>query len=166
MNTQQRRLVWPIALIVLAACLSLASGQNSPTPDGAGATGRIKCGTESNSGFKNITISNCVFDYCRGLALEIVDGGLLEDVTVSNITMRDIVNSPIFLRLGSRMRAPEGTPVSALRRVISNAHFQHVKAMHASEALTFSLKNVEDFSIHQVTGLADTRIERVEQKRF
>ena len=33
-------------------------------------TGRIKCGTESNGGFKNITISNCVFDGCHGLALE------------------------------------------------------------------------------------------------
>jgi hypothetical protein len=31
--------------------------------------------------------------------------------------MRDIVNSPIFLRLGSRMRAPQGTPVGELRRV-------------------------------------------------
>src|SRR5260221_4794624 len=30
-------------------------------------TGRIKFGTESNGGFKNLTISNCVFDYCRGL---------------------------------------------------------------------------------------------------
>ena len=28
-------------------------------------TGRIKFGTESNGGFKNITISNCVFNYCR-----------------------------------------------------------------------------------------------------
>ena len=60
-------------------------------------TGRIKFGTESNGGFKNITISNCVFDYCRGIALETVDGGLLEDVTITNITMRDIVNDPIFL---------------------------------------------------------------------
>ena len=51
-------------------------------------TGRIKFGTESNGGFKNITISNCVFDYCRGLALETVDGALLEDVTISNITMQ------------------------------------------------------------------------------
>jgi polygalacturonase len=84
-------------------------------------TGRIKFGTESNGGFKNITISNCVFDYCRGLALETVDGGLLEDVTITNLTMRDITNSPIFLRLGSRMRGPEGVPVGALRRVnISN----------------------------------------------
>jgi polygalacturonase len=39
-------------------------------------TGRIKFGTESNGGFKNITISNCVFDYCRGLALESVDGSI------------------------------------------------------------------------------------------
>jgi polygalacturonase len=84
-------------------------------------TGRIKFGTESNGGFKNITISNCVFDYCRGLALESVDGALLEDVEISNITMRDIVNAPIFLRLGARMRGPEGTPVGEIRRVsISN----------------------------------------------
>jgi len=82
-----------------------------------GPTGRIKFGTESNGGFKNITISNVVFDYCRGLALETVDGALLEDVTISNVTMRDIVNAPIFMRLGSRMRGPEGTPVGALRRV-------------------------------------------------
>src|SRR6185369_3050080 len=46
-------------------------------------TGRIKFGTESNGGFKNITVSNCVFDYSRGLALEAVDGALLEDVTIS-----------------------------------------------------------------------------------
>ncbi|WP_428330422.1 rhamnogalacturonidase [Mucilaginibacter sp.] len=85
---------------------------------GTSPTGRIKLGTESNGGFKNITISNCVFNYCRGLALETVDGGLLEDVTISNITMRDIVNAPIFLRLASRMRGPADVPVGELRRVI------------------------------------------------
>jgi len=84
-------------------------------------TGRIKFGTESNGGFKNVTVSNCVFEFCRGLALETVDGGILEDVTINNITMRDISNSPIFLRLGSRMRGPAGVPVGVLRRVmISN----------------------------------------------
>ena len=86
-------------------------------PDKDGPTGRIKFGTESNGGFKNVTISNCIFDNCRGLALETVDGGLLEDVSITNITMRDIVNAPIFLRLGSRMRGPEGVPVGKLRRV-------------------------------------------------
>ncbi|HSE15944.1 MAG TPA: glycoside hydrolase family 28 protein [Pyrinomonadaceae bacterium] len=89
-----------------------ANGTFSPT-------GRIKFGTESNGGFKNITVSNCVFDYSRGLALEAVDGALLEDVTISNITMRDISNSPIFLRLGARNRGPkETTKTGAMRRVI------------------------------------------------
>jgi polygalacturonase len=86
-------------------------------PDRGGRTGRIKLGTESSGGFKNITISNCVFEHSRGLALETVDGGDLEDVTVSNLTMRDIVNAPLFLRLGRRMRSPEGTPIGHFRRV-------------------------------------------------
>jgi len=81
-------------------------------------TGRIKFGTESNGGFRNITISNCVFEGCQGLALETVDGAILEDVTVTNISMRDIVSAPIFLRLGDRMRGPDNTPVGTLKRVI------------------------------------------------
>ncbi len=81
-------------------------------------TGRIKFGTESNGGFRNITISNCVFEGCQGLALESVDGALLEDITVTNISMRDIPSAPIFMRLGSRMRGPDNTPVGTLKRVI------------------------------------------------
>lgn len=81
-------------------------------------TGRIKFGTESDGGFRNITISNCVFEGCQGLALETVDGALLEDVTVTNISMRDIISAPIFLRLGRRMRAPEGRPIGTLKRII------------------------------------------------
>lgn len=92
--------------------------RDEKTAGGNGPTGRIKFGTESNGGFKNITISNCVFTFCRGLALESVDGALLEDVSITNITMRDIVNAPIFLRLGERMRGPSGTPPGELRRVI------------------------------------------------
>ena len=83
----------------------------------AHGTGRIKFGTESNGGFKNITVSNCVFEGCYGFALESVDGALLEDVTISNITMRDVL-VPLFLRLGARMRGPEGVPVGAMRRIL------------------------------------------------
>jgi polygalacturonase len=81
-------------------------------------TGRIKFGTESNGGFKNITIANCVFEGCHGFAIESVDGAVIEDVCISNITMRDIFAAPIFLRLGSRMRGPAGVPVGSIRRVI------------------------------------------------
>jgi hypothetical protein len=88
------------------------------TPDyKASRNGRIKFGTESNGGFRNITVTNCVVENCRGIALETVDGGLLEDVVISNIIMRDITDVPFFLRLGSRMRGPEGTPIGRLRRV-------------------------------------------------
>lgn len=81
-------------------------------------TGRIKFGTESNGGFRNIAISNCVLEDCCGIALETVDGGLLEDVTISNIAMRGIVDVPFYLRLGRRMRGPAGVPVGQLRRVL------------------------------------------------
>lgn len=83
-------------------------------------TGRIKCGTESNGGFRNLTISNCVLEGCRGIALESVDGALLEDVAITNITMRELTSAPLFLRLGSRMRGPSGVPVGTLRRILIN----------------------------------------------
>jgi polygalacturonase len=88
----------------------------------SGRTGRIKLGTESNGDFKNITITNIVFDDCRGIAIESVDGSHIEDISISNITMRQVANSPIFLRLGSRLRGPTGsTVVGSIRRVnISN----------------------------------------------
>ena len=92
--------------------------QRFDTAEKHNANGRIKFGTESNGGFKNITVSNCIFEGCQGLALETVDGALLEDIAITNITMRDIVSAPIFLRLGSRMRGPAGVPVGSLRRVL------------------------------------------------
>lgn len=64
-------------------------------PDHGYRTGRIKIGTESSGGFKNIAITNCIFEHCRGLALESVDGGSLEDIVISNITLRNIVNAGI-----------------------------------------------------------------------
>jgi len=95
--------------------------------------GRIKFGTESNGGFRNITVTNCVLEDCRGIALETVDGGLLEDVAISNITMRDITDVPFFLRLGSRMRGPEGVPVGQLRRVlISNVVVSNADSRQAA----------------------------------
>lgn len=81
-------------------------------------TGRIKLGTESNGGFKRITIDNCVFESCRGVAIESVDGAICEDITISNISMHDVRSAPVFMRLGSRMRAPTGTPIGAIRRVL------------------------------------------------
>lgn len=120
-------------------------------PDRDGPTGRIKFGTESNGGFKNITISNVVFDHCRGLALETVDGGLLEDVTITNITMRDVTNSPIFMRLGKRMRGPAGAPVGQLRRVsISNIVAYNADPRYASIIAGIPDHHVEDVKLTNI----------------
>jgi polygalacturonase len=120
-------------------------------PDRQGPTGRIKCGTEGNGGFKNITISNCVFNYCRGLALETVDGALLEDITITNITMRDIGNSPFFLRLGARMRGPENTPVGYLRRIIiSNVNVYNADSRFSSMIVGIPGHPVEDVKLDNI----------------
>jgi polygalacturonase len=121
-----------------------------------GGTGRIKCGTESNGGFKNITISNCVFEGCQGLALETVDGALLEDIAVTNITMRDVISCPIFLRLGARLRGPKGagdqsTVVGTLRRVLlSNITSYNTASKFGSNITGIPGYPVEDIKISDV----------------
>jgi polygalacturonase len=118
-------------------------------------TGRIKFGTESNGGFKNITISNCVFDGCCGLAIESVDGGIIEDVSVTNLTMREISGAPIFIRLGARMRGPTGVPVGAIRRVnISNVTCTNAPSPRMCSILSgVPGHSIEDVKISDVTIL-------------
>ena len=77
----------------------------------------VKLGTETNGGFRNINISGIVvkpssdqqekfFGQWIGssaISLEIVDGGVLENVNVSDVTIEG-TESPIFVRLGNRGR--------------------------------------------------------------
>ncbi|MEO8563057.1 MAG: glycosyl hydrolase family 28 protein [bacterium] len=120
-------------------------------PDRDGPTGRIKLGTESNGAFRNITISNVVFNRSRGLALETVDGALLEDVTINNITMREVSNAPIFLRLASRMRGPAGTAVGALRRIsISNVVVYDADARYPSMIVGTPGHQIEDVRLSNI----------------
>jgi polygalacturonase len=116
-----------------------------------GATGRIKFGTESNGGFKNIAISNCVFDYSRGLAIESVDGGPIEDVAISNLTMRDIVNAPIFIRLGNRARGPNNPPPGVITRLrISNVVASNVDSRHGVLISGIPGHPIEDVTLNDV----------------
>lgn len=126
----------------------------SEAPDHGGVTGRIKFGTESNGGFKNITITNCTLDYCRGLALETVDGGILEDVTISNITMRDITNAPIFLRIGRRMRGPKDMKIGKMRRInISDVIVHNANPESASLIVGIPGHNIEDVKLNNIQFL-------------
>jgi polygalacturonase len=72
----------------------------------------IKLGTRSHGGFKNVTIEDIkVYDTFRSaIAIESVDGGILENVFVSNVQAVNTGNA-IFIRLGER------NPGSVLRNV-------------------------------------------------
>jgi polygalacturonase len=97
----------------------------------------VKLGTASVYGYRNIAISNITIrraseDNFRhwstkvagitapttvisGIALEVVDGGILENVSISNISMRD-VQTPIFIRMGRRneSKLPEGSRMKGI----------------------------------------------------
>ncbi len=122
-----------------------------PTPRPYG-TGRIKCGTESNGGFINITISNCVFEGCLGFALESVDGALLEDIAITNTTMRDLACGPIFMRLGARLRGPkEITKVGTLRRIlISNLDCYNAPMRYCSILSGIPGYSIEDVKLSDI----------------
>ena len=111
----------------------------------------VKLGTETNGGFRNINISGIVvkpssdqrekfFGQWRGtsaVSLEIVDGGVLENVNVSDVTVEG-TESPIFIRLGNRGRgyrlAGEGfeslIPIDHVGR-ISGVHLDNIQIRHA-----------------------------------
>jgi polygalacturonase len=74
-------------------------------------------GTETTGGFRNININNIVIKpsadqaekFCgqwlgiSAIALEIVDGGVMENINLSNFTVEGTL-APIFIRLANRAR--------------------------------------------------------------
>ena len=126
-------------------------------PDKGVATGRIKFGTESNGAFRHITISNCTFEHCRGFAFESVDGAIIENVTVSNIVMNDILNAPFFFRLGSRMRGPDELQIGSLKRImIDNVVVKANNPVYGSMLMGIPGHDIEDIRLSniwvQITG--------------
>jgi polygalacturonase len=108
----------------------------------------IKMGTMSRGGFKNITISNCVLRPASesnfrawnknltgitdsitgisGIALEVVDGGFLDQVSITNISMEG-VQTPVFIRLGSREN-----PTGSLKNVLISNIIATTKSLISS----------------------------------
>ena len=112
--------------------------------------GRIKCGTESNGGFRNIAISNCVLEGSKGVAIETADGALVEDIAISNITLRDTDDAPIFLRLNRRNRGPaESMRPGSLRRVLISNVVSYNSSSIAAPVLSGVPSNlIEDVKIN------------------
>jgi len=130
---------------------TLLDGTRRHSAENPEPTGRIKFGTESNGGFRAVAITNCLFECSRGLALESVDGARLEDVTISNLVMRQIFGAPIFLRVGARMRGPAQTPVGTCRRVsIADVIADDVAGGQGILLLGLEANPVEDVTLENI----------------
>ena len=78
----------------------------------------VKFGTETNGGFEDIIVENIDIRETRitGLAIESVDGAILDGITIRNVKMRN-VNAPIFIHVGKRMRGPAGRALGKIKNI-------------------------------------------------
>ncbi|MCX6954566.1 MAG: glycosyl hydrolase family 28 protein [Verrucomicrobia bacterium] len=127
----------------------------------------IKMGTSGVGGFKNITVSNCVLraaseDNRRqwkkkkmegialdttgisGIALELVDGGVMDQVCLTNIAMTGI-QTPIFIRLGNRKNGP-----GQLRNVIISNITATTESLICSSITGIPGNNVEGVILRDI----------------
>jgi polygalacturonase len=122
----------------------------------------IKTGTASYAGFKNIVISNCVLKKASvsvmgkknrqanlkadsisseaGIALEAVDGGLMDQIVINNISMVG-VQTPIFIKLGNRKYDPAK---------VGNIIISNVTAT-SNSLIPSSITGIPGFDVENVT---------------
>lgn len=127
----------------------------------------FKLGTATQGGFEDITFTNSVIHnrddaplnerVISGIAIEMVDGGWVDGVSVSDIRMRN-TRTPLFIRLGNRGWG-QPTPVPGrLRRV-------RISGIEATGAiLTSSITGLPEQPVEGVT-LSGIRIETDEGGR-
>lgn len=117
----------------------------------------LKLGTESNGGFRNVAVSNCsIYDTnLAGIALEIVDGGTLEQVVISGMAMRN-VGGAIFLRLGDRGRPFKDAMARPAAGALRNVTISNVEAAGVGKTGN-SITGLPGHPVENVT-LSDIRI--------
>ncbi|MDA3865866.1 MAG: glycosyl hydrolase family 28 protein [Salinivirgaceae bacterium] len=127
----------------------------------------IKLGTGSRTGFRNITVNNCVIkrnlknEYFHwemtpdvvldhkttsvntGIVIMTVDGGLMENISFSDIVMTDVL-SPIFIRVGSRFLTPDNKP-----SVMRNISISNVTA-HTRSILPSVIAGLQESPAHDI----------------
>jgi polygalacturonase len=113
--------------------------------------GRIKFGTESTGGFRNCVIANCTFYDCLGLALQQVDGGILENVTVNNIVMKGMYDYAIALTTGNRNRSPDVRHPSRMKNIlISNVIVDGVGPKSGIQITGLPEQSIEDVRLENI----------------
>ena len=133
----------------------------------------IKFGTETNSAFRNITVTGCtIFDtQLNGIALLTADGAVLEGVSISNITMRNVGN-PILIQILNRGRGPkpESDKVGEIKNIsisnviITGPYPDTFKATKAQHLRTYKANDLTLKGIHHplvIAGQPDSLVRNV-----
>lgn len=166
-------------------CITIKSTGPAPTEDvvitnciASSFCNAIKTGTESTGGFRNITINNCVIKPSRcpdrpvfktprkgitGISLEIVDGGTMEGITISNITIEE-TECPLYIRLANRARKhKEDAPEPKIGKM-KNISINNITAydcgnfsssITAVPGCTIENVNINNIQLYNTGGLKD-----------
>lgn len=111
--------------------------------------GGVVIGSEMSGGVKKIVISNCVFDGTdRGIRIKTSRGrgGVVEDIRVDNIIMKNIGEQAIVLDMQYGKSLPE--PVSERTPQFKNIHFSNITAQGKNAGL---INGLEEMPVENIT---------------
>ncbi len=115
--------------------------------------GGVVIGSEMSGGIKKVTISNCVFEGTdRGIRIKSTRGrgGVVEDIRVSNVIMKDIRKEAIKLNMFYSKTDDE--PVSERTPTFKNIHFNGITgtAYEACFLLGLKERSIENISFTDI----------------
>jgi polygalacturonase len=144
-DLQGRKLNAPDENITITNCTMLAGH------------GGVVIGSEMSGGVKKVVISNCVFDGTeRGIRIKSTRGrgGVVEDIQVNNIVMRNIKQEAIILDLLYSKMPPE--PISERTPIFRNINISHLTGTEVS--IPIKIRGLEESPITDIT-LSDIHID-------
>jgi polygalacturonase len=112
--------------------------------------GGVVIGSEMSGGVKKIVISNCVFDGTdRGIRIKTARGrgGVVEDIRVDNIIMKNIQEEAIILNMDYAKSTLE--PVSERTPAFRNIHFSNITGININTA--GKITGIEEMPVDQIT---------------
>jgi polygalacturonase len=131
--------------------------------------GGVVIGSEMSGGVKKITISNCIFDGTdRGIRIKTARGrgGIVEDIRVDNVIMKNIRDEAIVLNMFYQKSEPE--QVSERTPQLKNIHFSNITAETDRAVVIIGIEEmpVEDITFHDIQFNAKTGMQIKEAKNI
>lgn len=137
-DKQGRDLGTPCENITITNCIMLAGH------------GGVVIGSEMSGDVRKVVISNCVFDGTdRGIRIKSTRGrgGIVEEISVNNIVMKDIKREAIVLDLFYSKMDPE--PVSERTPFFCNIHISNITGTKVNTAV--KILGLEEMPVSDIT---------------